>query len=262
MKKIGIIGGGNMGEAIIASSLKKFSICVNEKDKKRCAYLKSRYKTKTMDLTAIAKSSDIIILAVKPQDIEEVLNVLKGRITKNQLVISIAAGITTRFIEKILKENVRIVRTMPNMPALIGQGITAVAKGKYASSNDLIVARRIFDHVGQTIIVQEKLIDGITAVSGSGPAYVYYFMECLINAAKSLGFSESMAKQLVKATFLGSINLAQQKNLDPEVLRAKVTSKGGTTAAALNVFTKKKFETIVKAALTAAKKRAVQLSKG
>jgi len=261
MYKIGIIGGGNMGEAIIASSIKRFFIHVSEKNEQRRQYLKQTYKLIPYDIPRLAQISDIIILAVKPQDAAEVLKELARVIKKETLVISIAAGITSGFIEDILGKKNRVIRTMPNMPALIGEGITAVSAGKYAQSADTELACRILSSLGKTVIVEEKLIDAVTAVSGSGPAYVFLFMEYIIKAARSLGLSDDLAADLVKQTFLGSVNLLMKKNLEPGILRAKVTSKGGTTQAAVKVFEESKFEKIIEKALLAAKKRSKALSK-
>ncbi len=288
MHKIGIIGGGNMGEAIISSVRRKFFVSVAEKDKTRSDYLRFKYKIKIFDLENLISSSDIIVLAVKPQDIEDVLrrirdhlenlsfpNASVGNLDKaisgpptktfggdsSKLIISIAAGITTSYIEKILGKKIKVIRTMPNMPAMIGEGITAVCAGKYAIAPDINVACKIFDHLGKTVVVKEEFMDTITAVSGSGPAYVFFFMECLVKASEALGLKSDLSKELVMATFLGSIHLLEKQKIEPGTLRAKVTSKGGTTAAALEVFLKGKFDHLVQQALLAAKKRAKELAK-
>ena len=260
MKTIGFIGGGNMGAAIISRACKQFKILVCEKDKKRAAFLKRKFKVVNKDLASMVNASDVIVLAVKPQDFDGVLDQIKGAISSRQVVISIAAGITSAFIEKKLGGKVRVIRTMPNMPAQVGEGITAVAKGKYAKNTDVALARKIFNCVGATVIVQEKMIDAVTAVSGSGPAYVFYFVECLLNAAQSLGFSKDVSKDLVMATLLGSAHLLDQQKEDAASLRAKVTSKGGTTQAAMDVLMKNKVDKIFSQALKAAQKRAKQLA--
>ena len=250
-----------MGEAIISSCLKRFFVHVSEKDVKRQQYLSQNYKLVPYDIGRLVQISDIIILAVKPQDIEEVLKELRKVIKNDQFVISIAAGITTNFIETSLGKKIPVVRTMPNMPALISQGITAVAAGRYAQKADIDLTCKIFDTLGKTVVVEEELIDAITAVSGSGPAYVFLFMECMIKAAESLGLKKELAADLVKTTFAGSVNLLLKKNIEPEELRMKVTSKGGTTQAALDVFMNKKIDEIIRKALVAAKKRAQTLSR-
>ena len=261
MQRIGIIGGGNMGEAIIAGSFKKYFIRVSEQDIVRQKYLKKSYQLHCDDLRTLAKSSEVIILAVKPQDIEGVLKELKNYLTKDKLVISIAAGITTAYIEGLLGGKIRVIRTMPNLPAVIGQATTVICKGRLATQSDVGLAVKIFNNIGKTFLLNEDLIDVVTAVSGSGPAYVFLFMEYLIEAAKSLGLNEGLAGTIVKNTFLGSINLLIQRNENPALLRAKVTSKGGTTQAALDVFYRNKLKQIFLKALRAAKQRAQQLSR-
>jgi len=260
--KLGIIGGGNMGEAIIANSLKSFKIAVSERDEKRQRYLQKKYRLISQSISTLSLQSDMVILAMKPQDMDGVLDEFKGYLAKDKLVISIAAGITTKYIERRLGKSPRVIRTMPNMPALVAKGVTAICQGKYASIADVKSTQNIFNNLGQTVVVKENLLDAITAVSGSGPAYVFLFMECLTKAARSLGLNEALAKELVIETFNGSVHLLKEKKFDPTVLRAKVTSKGGTTQAAMDVFTQNKLEQIIQKALRAAKQRAKELSKG
>ena len=149
---------------------------------------------------------------------------------------------------------------MPNMPALIGEGITGVCAGRYTTSSDVKTAQTILSSVGQTVIVKESMIDAVTAVSGSGPAYVFLFVEQWMAAAKALGFKEAEAKQLVYKTLLGSAHLLEQSEFDSATLRAKVTSKGGTTQAAMDVFFNRKIDVMMKDALVAAKRRAKELA--
>lgn len=255
MKKIVIIGGGNMGEAIIKGLKRQVFVC--ESDPVKTKALAKKYKTVAINLTQVS-SCDVIILAVKPQDMGHVLADIE---TKDQLFISIAAGLTTAYFEKALGRKARIMRSMPNMPALIGQGITGLSAGKYATSQDLKVAQEILNSVGVTMVVKESMLDALTAISGSGPAYVFLFVEQWMLTAKALGFNDKEAKELVYQTLLGSAHLLKTSTLDAGQLREKVTSKGGTTQAALEVFSKGKFNQLMKQALMAAKKRAKQLSK-
>ena len=261
MKKniIGIIGGGNMGEALIKGLYAKHSVYVCDTNVLRVKYLKEKYSGVVWgDLKAVQAAS-VIILAVKPQDMELLLKQIP--VGKNKLFISIAAGLTTKFFEKRLGGQVRVVRAMPNVPALIGEGITAISAGRWATTADVKTAQRILQAIGQAVIVKESMIDAVTAVSGSGPAYVFLLVEQWINAAKKLGFDGPQAKQLVYKTLLGSAHLLEQSQFDAADLRAKVTSKGGTTQAAMDVFSKRKFDQLMKDALTAAKKRAKELAK-
>lgn len=261
MKTIGLIGGGNMGEALIAGSRKNYKVLVNEANAERVRYLESKYKTSAADLKDLVVKSDIIILAVKPQDISAVLDQLAGHDLKKKLVVSIAAGITVSFIAQRLIQKARVIRTMPNMPALIGEGITAVCKGTWATTKDVQEVCRMLKGIGGTIVVKEEWMDAITAVSGSGPAYVFLFVECLINAAQNLGLTPAQSKDLVYRTLIGSAHLLERSEDDAATLRAKVTSKGGTTQAAMDVFTKRQIERIFGDALLAAARRAKELAK-
>ena len=239
-----IIGAGNMGMAI-ASRIK---------DK---ALLSDKYKRISDNIT-VAKRSGIIILAVKPQDIGEVLKEIKPYV-KGKLIISIAAGVTTRSIEKALP-GVRVIRVMPNMPAVVGKGISAVSCGKYATRRDFKIAFSVFSALGEVIEVKEKMIDAVTAVSGSGPAYYFLFTYLLAKAAEASGLEKSIALKLARATFIGAAEVLKSSKLSTEELVKKVASKGGTTEAALEVFKQKKLEAIIKKAVKQAAHRSKNLT--
>lgn len=259
--KIGIIGGGNMGMAILSRIVKKYQVAVCEQDETRANFLRKKFKTAIKDLPSLVKDSSVIIVAVKPQDIDLVLDGMGRGVSEKKLVISIAAGITTAFLEKKLGGRVRVIRAMPNLPAQIAESITAVCAGKYASAVDVKDACKIFDCIGETAVLSEDLIDSVTAVSGSGPAYVFLFAECLIAAAESLGLTKELSKKLVVKTLMGSIHLLERQKEDPAALRQRVTSKGGTTQAAMDVFSRRELEKIFSEALSAARTRAGKLSK-
>ena len=256
---IGIIGGGNMGEALVKGLYSKYRVHVCETNASRVKYLKGKYKGILLGDLKVIETASVIILAVKPQDMEELLKQVPA--SKDTLFISIAAGLTTKFFEKHLGGKVRVVRAMPNMPALIGEGITGISAGKYAKSLDLKLAQSILGTIGQTVIVKESMMDAVTAVSGSGPAYVFLFVEQWIAAAISLGFNREEAKRLVYKTLLGSVHLLEKSKFDAFELRIKVTSKGGTTQAAMDVFSKGNFDQLIHKALLAAKNRAKELAK-
>ncbi len=261
MRKIGIVGGGNMGEALIEHLRKKYFVSVSEKDKTRTDYLYKNYKLKATDLKMLIESSDVVLIAVKPPDIEEPLKEMSPWLDKTKLLISIAAGITTSFIEKTLAKKIKVIRAMPNLAVMVAEGMTAICPGEHAQASDVEAARQIFGHLGRTVVVEEKRMDAVTAVSGSGPGYVFLFMESMIKAAQALGLKEDISKELVEATFRGSIHLLEKKKMDASALRAKVTSKGGTTEAALEVFGKNNLDQIFAQALGAAQKRAQELSR-
>jgi len=257
---IGIIGGGNMGLAILSRVAKGNKVFVCEKDAKRAQLLRKKYNVTVLDVPELVAQSQVIIVAVKPQDIDIVLAEIKGSLNKNKLVISIAAGITTQYLQKRLGKNVKVIRTMPNMTEQIGEGMTAIAEGKFATAADIRTAVKIFNCVGQAVVVPEKLINAITAVSGSGPAYVFLFAECFWGAARRLGLDKDLTCKLVAATIKGSVAQLLQTG-DPVGLRAKVTSKGGTTQAAIEVFEQQGIRDIFEGALKAAKKRAGELAR-
>jgi len=261
MKMIGVIGAGNMGSAIISGVQGKYKVLISEKEPAKAALLKRRFKIANVDLAQLIAKADLLILAVKPQDCEDVLAALKAGWTKDKVLISIAAGLTTQYLEKRLGPGARVVRTMPNMPAMIGQGVTAICKGRHARPADVRTAENIFNCVGKTAVVAEKLMDAVTATSGSGPAYVFLFAECMIQAASKLGLSKTSSQQLVLDTLKGSVALLEKSDEEPAVLRQKVTSKGGTTQAALDVFFNRQIEQIFEQALVAAKRRAGELAK-
>ena len=270
MAKIGFIGAGNMAEAIIkgvidAKIYKAKDIVISDIRSDRLIFVCDKYKVASMaGNSELAKTVGILVLSVKPQNMTQVLDEIKGAVGKNLLIVSIAAGITTDRIQKILGR-LPVVRVMPNTPALIGQGTAAIYATKQAAGR-LREVKRIFSAVGLVITVDdEKLLDVVTAVSGSGPAYFFLLMEEMIKSAQQLGLEKQVAEKLVLQTAKGAGLLAVEaagKNQSPETLRKNVTSPGGTTEAALKVFSKCDFEKMVLGALQAAAERSRQLSGG
>jgi pyrroline-5-carboxylate reductase len=259
--KIGIIGGGNMGGAMAGGIHKAYSVAVCEQDQKRARWLKRKYNVFIGDLKTVIEDARAVILAVKPQDFNVMLEEVRPYITVKQLVISIAAGVTCCYIEKRLGAKNRVVRAMPNLPVQVGEGMTGLCAGAAATKADLALARRLFGCLGKTVVVEEKWMDAVTAVSGSGPAYVFLFMECMDEAVRSLGLERPLGQELVLQTIRGSLELLARQKEEAGVLRARVTSKGGTTQAAMDVFKKYEIEKIFKEALGAAQRRAKELSK-
>jgi pyrroline-5-carboxylate reductase len=268
MAKIGFIGAGNMAEAIIKGIIdtkvyKAQDIIVSDISADRIRQLCDEYKVISAGSNPqLAKSVEILVLSVKPQSMQGVLDEIRGSVNKNLLIVSIAAGITTGRIQKVLG-NVPVIRVMPNTPALVGQGAAAIYATKEAAGR-LKEVERIFSAVGVVVTVNdEKLLDAVTAVSGSGPAYFFLLMEEMIKAAEKLGLEKSAAQRLVLQTAKGAGFLAVEavkKNQSPDVLRKNVTSPGGTTEAALKVFSKYDFEKMVHDALRAAAERSKELS--
>jgi len=253
---IGIIGVGNMGRAI-ASRLNK-RMLISDVDARKLRNAKKKNTLIAKNNIDLVKRADIIILAVKPQNIARVMKEI-APFSKGKLIISIAAGIKTKFIERRIGK-ARVIRVMPNMPAIVGRGISALAKGRSASKKDLAAARMIFLTLGEVVEVRESLMDAVTAVSGIGPAYYFLFTEALEKAAAGLGLNKRLASQLAKATFIGTAEVAKNTDITMRDFIDKVASKGGATEAALKTFKKTGFERIIKEALKAARNRSRRLS--
>ena len=268
MAIIGFIGGGNMAQALIKGVLAgklyhPADVLVSDVRKERLEYLSAEYNIKAAkDNKALTAKADIIVLSVKPQNMNDVLDEIKGSLKKETLVISIAAGITTAKIAAALGDT-PIIRVMANTPALVGEAASALFSDN-ASESSIAEAMKLFTAVGKAVVVDsEDLIDAVTALSGSGPAYFFLLMEEMIKAGCQLGLSEQTAKELVLQTAKGAALLAIQAdstNQTPAQLREKVTSPGGTTQAALKVFSDAQFSQLVNSALTAARNRSKELS--
>jgi pyrroline-5-carboxylate reductase len=265
--KIAFIGGGNMGEAMLAALLAQKlampqDICVSDVSKERLDYLKKQYKVAiALDNNEAITGKEVIVLAVKPQSLPEVLNGLKGNLKPDQLVLSIIAGATIKKIGGGLAHQ-RIVRAMPNTPARIGCGVTGWTSTAEVTPEQKESARAILGALGKEISFDdEKYLDMVTAVSGSGPAYLFLLAEALIEAAVKLGLSLQEAETLVVQMMLGSAKLLVKPGQTPAELRRAVTSKGGTTEAALKIFAKGDFAGLVAQAVKAAYDRARELGR-
>jgi len=265
-KTIAFIGAGNMGEALIrgllaAQTMPPSRIIATDLRAERREFFTKTFGVRAIDDNAEAvKAADIVLLAVKPQQAAEVLAGFKTVMSDSKLIVSIAAGVTTATVERALGGKARVVRVMPNTPALVGAGAAALAKGAYATDDDLTTAEAILGAVGISVRVGEELLDAVTALSGSGPAYVFYVTEAMIKAGIAAGLDEALAKKLAIQTVYGSAKLLVESGEAPEALRRKVTSPGGTTEAALKVMTERKLEEIFTEAIQAAKKRSRELS--
>ncbi len=259
--RIGMIGGGNMGGAILAGIVDDHHVSVCEADSARRRQLKRKYRVQLLDLPDLCRQSQIIILAVKPQSFDVVLRDIKPHVRRSHLVVSIAAGITTLYIEKRLPAGTHVVRTMPNLPAQVGRGVTGYCAGKHASVTDMARVKKLFLSVGTAVAVEEKLMDAVTAVSGSGPAYVFLFLECWIKAAGRLGLKAEISRDMIVETCAGALKLLMESGEDAATLRERVTSKGGTTAAALERLARRQFEKSIYEAIKSARDRAKELSR-
>lgn len=268
--KLGFIGGGRMGEALIQGILKSGivsseNILVTDPVPERRDYLSESYTVQTFDSsedTNIWSSCNTVILAVKPQIMQDVLLAAKNKINESHLLISIAAGIQSSFIEAHLTGcNCRIIRVMPNTPAFVLEAASALSAGPRATQDDMETAVTIFDSIGMSVVLDEKYFDAVTGLSGSGPAYVFTFIEALIDAGLKVGLNRADAELLVMQTVLGSVKLAMNSNEHPAQLRAMVTSPGGTTIAGLHELEAAGFNGIIMDAIEAATERSKELGK-
>ena len=261
---VAIVGVGAMGEALASGLLSAgwgpsdITLCVHRQDQVDEVAHKTGCTVTTDPVTAIV-GSDVVVVAVKPRDVSEVLESLAGSVAENQTVISLAAGVTTESYESRLGDAVPVVRAMPNTPALVREGVTGIAAGKYAGSDDLDSAREVLGAVGSVRIMDESLLDAVTAVSGTGPAYVFLLAEALTEAAMREGLSRDIAEKFVNQTIRGAGHLLTDTPKSPAELRYEVTSPGGTTAAAVHVLEERGFRALVEDAVRAAAIRATEL---
>ncbi|WP_277187292.1 pyrroline-5-carboxylate reductase [Caballeronia sp. BR00000012568055] len=239
--KIAFIGGGNMAAALIGGLIKRgtlaadiYAIDINDEARARTA---KQFGIATgASIDAKLSEFDAVVIAVKPQVLKSAAEALAPHLTK-QTIISIAAGIRASDLSRWLNGYTQIVRTMPNTPALIGMGVTGLAALPGVSDDAKALASQVLEAVGEAVwFDDESKLDAVTAISGSGPAYVFYFIEAMQEAARQLGMDEAQGRALAVATFTGAAQLAAQSGEPASVLRERVTSKGGTTAAALNAF--------------------------
>ena len=255
-----------MGEAILKGLLDNVLktqdiICVDKSQESLDRIAKAYQVVSSAEISAI-KDCDVVLLAVKPQNMDEVLPLMGKVISERTLIISIAVGITSSFIIKNLGIcNAAVVRAMPNTPALVGKGVTGISKGEFATDAQLTIAKNLLEAVGQVVVVNEDQIDVVAAASGSGPAYYFYVTELLIEAAVSHGLTRDVAQVLVENTFVGSSALFENSDDDVVELRRKVTSPKGTTQAAIEFLESKDLKSIWQNALGAAINRAEEISK-
>ena len=239
-KTIAIIGAGNMAEAIVSGLLKKGlvragQICATDVDAQRLAHLRKTYKVRVShDNRRSAKSSDIIMLSVKPQVMNKVLDGLDLSAGTDQLIITVAAGVSIETIISDLHPRARVVRAMPNTPAVVLEGVTALTRGPGVTGEQLKMAQAVFEAMGQVVVVEESHLDAVTGLSGGGPAYVCLFIEALTDGGVKMGLSRSQAQLLAAQTVLGTAKMVIETKQHPGVLKDQVASPGGTTIAGLH----------------------------
>jgi pyrroline-5-carboxylate reductase len=264
--RIAVIGGGVMGETLLSSFLRYVvpapEIVVAEKRAERAEELRASYGVDIADPADAVRGAHVVVLVVKPQDMATVLDEVGAAIDPGSLVVSIAAGIRTATIEAAVRPGVNVVRAMPNTPARVDRGVTGVSPGSSCSSEALAQAEAMLGAVGVVVSVPESLQDAVTAVSGSGPAYVFYLAEAMTEAAVDLGLDPATAQQMVTHTILGAATLLESSEESAERLRHMVTSPGGTTAAAISTLDELGVRAGVVSAVTAARDRSRELSGG
>lgn len=237
--RIGFIGAGVMGGAIIkglisSDFIQKENIIASEVTQELAQKAFDALGIKVVtDNKELIKNSDVIVLATKPYIIKKLLVSLKDFFSEDKLVISIAAGVSTETIEETLEQQIPVIRTMPNTPALIGEGMTAVCRGKYVKDEQIKFAAELFSKVGRYVEVPENLINAVTGISGSGPAFVYLMIEALADGGLKLGLPKKTAIELAAQTFIGAAKLVLETGKHPSVLKDEVTTPGGTTIAGL-----------------------------
>lgn len=261
-----IIGAGVMGETLLSGLVRAGRrvdrLLVGEKRPDRAAELEERYGVSVVSNVDAASKADTLALVVKPQDMGDVLAEIAPVLRPGQLVVSLAAGITTAFIESHVPEGVAVVRVMPNTPALVDEGMAAISPGSHCDEEHLAEAEGLLDSVGRVVRIPERQQDAVTAISGSGPAYIFFVVESMIEAGVHLGLPRSTASELVIQTLVGSAKMLRETGTHPTVLREQVTSPGGTTASALRELEVHKVRAAFLAAMEAARDRSRQLAEG
>jgi pyrroline-5-carboxylate reductase len=259
ISKVAIVGAGVMGEAMIHAlnrlGIHSSEIIIREKRAERERELVEKYGVKGGSLETV----QVILLAIKPQDLEKTLSEIRAELRDGALLVSLLAGIKSSRIQGLVSESARVIRVMPNTPLLLGAGMSVISAGETANSSDVEWVKKLLSSSGQTLVIDESLMDAVTATSGSGPAYFFGFVEAMIDGAKRLGLAEADAKVLVNQTLLGAAKMLIESGKDAKTLRENVTSPNGTTAAALSVFDSNNWHEIVYEAMKAAHERSKQI---
>jgi pyrroline-5-carboxylate reductase len=263
---VAILGAGVMGEALLSGLIRAGrrgeDILVTERRADRGKELVERYGVTYLSNSEAAEQADTLAVVVKPQDMAGLLDEIAGKVRRGQLVVSLAAGITTGYIESRLPDGVAVVRVMPNTPALVDEGMAAISPGAHCDEGHLHQAEDLLRATSRVVRVPEKQMDAVTAISGTGPAYVFYVVEAMIEAGVHLGLPRATATEMVVQTLVGSAKLLRETGEHPTVLRERVTSPGGTTAAAVRLLEEGRVRADFLAAIEAARDRSRALASG
>jgi pyrroline-5-carboxylate reductase len=261
---LAILGAGVMGETVLSGLLRAGwhadQIVATDRRLERQHELTARYGIKMLENTEAVAEAETVILVVKPQDMSDLLKEIAQSIKPGTLVVSLAAGIDTTFIESRLPEGIAVVRVMPNTPAQVDEGMAAISPGSYSTQDHLDRVTEILSATGRVITVPERYQDAVTAISGTGPAYLFFVVEAMIEAGVHLGLPRDTATELVVQTMLGSAKLLRETGEHPTVLRERVTSPGGTTAAAVRQLEDHKVRAAFLRAMEAARDRSRELA--
>lgn len=264
MSKTAILGAGVMGETLLSGLIRAGrpadDLLVGEKRTERAAELEQRYGVSVRPNVEAAELAETVVLVVKPQDMDAVLDEIAPVLSAGQLVVSLAAGITTAHIESRVPSGVAVARVMPNTPALVDEGMATISPGTHCDDRHLAEAEGLMSSVGKVMRIPEQQQDAVTAISGSGPAYIFFVVESMIEAGVHLGLPRSTATELVVQTVMGSATMLRETGEHPVVLREQVTSPGGTTAAALRELEVHKVRAAFLAAMEAARDRSRALA--
>jgi pyrroline-5-carboxylate reductase len=264
VRTIAVFGAGKLGEVLLSGLLRAGrpvdELVITERREDRAAELTAKYGVRVLDNADAARAADTLVLVVKPQDMSGLLGEIHDHVAPGNLVVSLAAGITTSYLESRLPEGRAVVRVMPNTPALVDQGMAAVSAGAHCDPSQLAEAQSLLAATGKVLEVPEKLQDAVTAISGSGPAYIFYVVEAMIEAGVVLGMPRSTATELVVQTLFGAATMIKETGQHPTVLREQVTSPGGTTAAALRELDDHKVRAAFITAMEAAARRSHELA--
>jgi pyrroline-5-carboxylate reductase len=266
MGLVAIFGAGVMGETLLAGLIRAgrpaADLVVTERREDRAAELREKHGVEVVSNVEAAEKADTLVFVVKPQDMGALCDEIAPHVRPGALVVSLAAGITTEFLESHLPQGCPVVRVMPNTPALVDQGMAALAPGAHCDQEHLVEARQLLEAVGRVVVLDEKHLDAVTAISGSGPAYFFYIVEAMIEAGVFLGLPRSTATELVVQTCYGAATMLRETGEHPSVLREQVTSPGGTTVAALRTLDDHKVRAAFISALEAARDRSHELASG
>ncbi|QIX28164.1 pyrroline-5-carboxylate reductase [Nocardioides sp. JQ2195] len=266
MAQTAIIGAGVMGETLLSGLIRAgadpATLLVGEKREPRARELEEKYAVSVVSNVESAEQAETLALVVKPQDMGTVLDEIGPHLRPGQLVVSLAAGITTAFIEARIPDGIAVVRVMPNTPALVDEGMFTISPGSHCDDAHLALAEQLLGATGRVLRIPEKQQDAVTAISGSGPAYIFYVVESMVEAGVHLGLPRATATELVIQTLFGSAKMLRDTGTHPTVLREQVTSPAGTTAAAIRELEVHKVRAAFLSAMEAARDRSQALAEG